>query len=123
MRRSRRSCAANGGDEMSQAEGAGTTIIRRDGYVLFWSGWPSNWHPSTFVVDGILFNCGEQWMMWSKAKFFDDVEMMRAILAEPSPREQKALGRQVKNYDDARWKVAARDIVCCGLLEKFRQNP
>jgi ribA/ribD-fused uncharacterized protein len=100
----------------------GNTIIRRDGFVLFWSGWPSNWHPAYFVVDGIAFNCGEQWMMWSKAKFFGDAEMMQAILAEPSPREQKALGRQVVNYDDAKWKAMARDVVYQGLLEKFRQN-
>jgi ribA/ribD-fused uncharacterized protein len=98
-------------------------VERRDGFVLFWSGWPSNWFPSTFVVDGVLFNCGEQWMMWSKAKLFDDAAMMKAILAEPSPREQKALGRQVSGYDDDKWKSVARDVVYRGLLEKFRQNP
>jgi len=89
-------------------------VIHRDGFVLFWSGWPSNWYPSYFVINGLAFNCAEQWMMWSKAQFFGDHEIAKAILAESSPREQKALGREVANYDDARWKAVSRDIVYQG---------
>ncbi len=98
-------------------------VTRRDGFVLFWSGWPSNWYPSTFVVDAVVYCCGEQWMMWSKAKFFGDAAIMAEVLAEKNPRKQKALGRKVANYDDAVWKAVARDLVERGLLEKFRQNP
>jgi ribA/ribD-fused uncharacterized protein len=98
-------------------------IVRREGFVLFWSGWPSNWHPSPFVIDGISYRCGEQWMMWCKAKQFGDEPSMRAILAATSPREQKALGRKVANYNDEVWKSVSRDLLYVGLLEKFRQNP
>ncbi len=108
---------------MSEPKKQAADVVRRDGFVLFWSGWPSNWYPSRFVVDGVTFNCGEQWMMWSKARFFDDQGVMEAILREQTPRGQKALGRKVAEYDDAAWKAVARDLVYRGLLEKFRQNP
>lgn len=98
------------------------SVSRRDGCVLFWSGWPSNWYPCQFTVEGHTFNCGEQWMMYAKARLFGDEERMRLILEEPSPRNQKALGRLVRPFDDRRWKAEARDLVYIGLLEKFRQN-
>ena len=61
-------------------------------------------------------------MMYCKATLFGDVERMTEILAETSPRRQKALGRQVENYDDPMWKAVSRDQLYRGLLEKFRQN-
>lgn len=38
-------------------------------YVFFWrEGSPfSQWHPAEFKVDGLEFNCAEQYMMYSKA--------------------------------------------------------
>jgi ribA/ribD-fused uncharacterized protein len=98
-------------------------LTRRDGFVLFWSGWPSNWFYSPFVIDGIPYTCGEQWMMAEKARQFGDDQALHAILSTSSPREQKALGRDVRNYDDDVWMAVARDRLYVGLLEKFRQNP
>lgn len=49
---------------------------------------------------------------------FEDEAMASEIMASYSPREQKALGRQVKNFDDDRWKASCREIVKRGNLAK-----
>jgi len=65
-------------------------------YFFFINGPCSNWHRSNFIVDGITFNCGEQWMMYQKAKLFGDSHAEQAVLAHSNPRDQKEIGRKVK---------------------------
>ena len=36
--------------------------------VLFWGGWPSQWFKCRFEVDGVRYNCCEQFMMAEKAR-------------------------------------------------------
>lgn len=91
-------------------------------YTFFWGGIFSNWCPSDFEVDGIKYNCGEQYMMYQKAITFGDEESAKLILAEKSPRNQKALGRKVKNFDVSIWDSVNYDLVKTGLREKFKQN-
>lgn len=91
-------------------------------YMFFWGGIFSNWYVSDFIVDGITYNCGEQYMMYQKAMFFNDVETANEILEEIIPGEQKALGRKVKNYSDSKWSKVRYDIVKKGLREKFKQS-
>jgi len=40
-----------------------------EGYTLFWRSQSpfSQWHPAQFTVDGITYNCAEQFMMYQKA--------------------------------------------------------
>lgn len=94
----------------------------RDKYFFFWGGEFSNWHYSPFVIDGMEFNCGEQYMMYHKAKFFGDEESMQKIMETESPMEQKKLGRKVKNFDAEKWRAVCYDIVKRGLREKYRQD-
>jgi ribA/ribD-fused uncharacterized protein len=98
-------------------------ITERDGFVFFWSGWPSQWHPADFTLDGVAYGCAEQYMMAEKARLFGDEETLGLILAAASPREQKALGRRVRGFDEARWQKACREIVYRGNAGKFSQNP
>lgn len=49
--------------------------------------------------------------------FKDDV-MAERILQTDSPREQKALGRKVANFEEGKWKSCCRDIVQKGNLAK-----
>jgi ribA/ribD-fused uncharacterized protein len=99
-------------------------VTRRDGFVLFWDGYLSNWHPSPFTVNGTAYINGEQWMMAEKARLFDDKAALSGIMKSTSPHEMKMIyGRNIKPYDDAKWKAVSRDRVYIGLLEKFRQNP
>jgi len=95
----------------------------RHGYLLFHDGWPSNWHTSPFVLDGVRYGCVEQFMMAEKARLFGDQGARAGILATDDPREQKRLGREVASYDEAVWVDRRYAIVFRGLLEKYRQNP
>ena len=91
-------------------------------FVLFWGGWPSQWHPARFTVDGVEYNCCEQFMMAEKARVFGDAEALAKILASKSPRAQKALGRTVRNFDKATWDGVCRGIVYAGNLARFSQE-
>lgn len=82
----------------------------------------SNFTKSSFTVDGIEFICGEQWIMYSKAKLFNDHEICNQILSSTKPAEIKKLGRQVKNYDEETWKTNRLPLAERGLLEKFKQD-
>ncbi len=92
-------------------------------YKLFWNGLFSNWHECYFTDNNIMFNCGEQYMMYQKAITFGDNETANKILKELSPRKQKELGRQVKNFNPKVWDSLKYIIVKNGLTEKFNQNP
>ena len=93
-------------------------------YMFFWGGMFSNWYISDdqFTVDGITYNCGEQYMMYQKAMTFNDKETAKKILDEIVPSEQKKLGRLVKNYHDSTWNRVRYNIVKRGLFAKFSQN-
>lgn len=82
----------------------------------------SNFYKTNFVVNGITFSCGEQYIMYSKACLFNDNEMAEVILKEHLPSKMKAWGRKVKSYDDATWCAQREDITYTGLLEKYKQN-
>lgn len=100
-------------------------------FVFFWGHKPvdkigknclSQWFPCKFKVDGIEYNCAEQYMMAEKARMFNDDETLALILAETDPRNIKALGRKVKNFDADLWSSKCRAIVYRGNLTKFMQN-
>lgn len=82
----------------------------------------SQWHPSYFEIEGISFSCAEQYMMYGKAKLFGDEEIAQKILAAKQPREQKRLGRKVRNFDPKIWEENAKAIVYKGNYAKFTQN-
>lgn len=92
-------------------------------YTFFWNGPFSQWYPSRFTVDEITFTHAEQYMMYRKAKMFGDTEIMQQILASSNPKEQKALGRKVKNFDANAWEKEAKNIVYTGNYHKFTDNP
>ena len=94
-----------------------------DKSVFFWSGMYSQWFESPFEAEGQKFNCTEQYMMYKKAMLFGDEEVANAVMRTRNPKEQKALGRQVRNFDSAVWNQHAIDIVSEGNYQKFKQNP
>jgi ribA/ribD-fused uncharacterized protein len=96
-----------------------------DNFVFFFTDKDvfSNWHPSPFSVKNVNFTCAEQYMMYCKAKVFGDHEVADKIIASTSPKEQKALGRSVRGYDDDIWRKKRLSIVVVGLIYKFEQNP
>jgi ribA/ribD-fused uncharacterized protein len=83
----------------------------------------SQWYPTPFTVDGILYPTAEHWMMAAKARLFNDDSMLEQILSSPDPKTAKALGRLVSGFDDEVWKANARRLVVEGNVAKFSQNP
>lgn len=101
--------------------------MNEEQFILFWDGPFSQWYPCSFrTIDAggqtVIFNCAEQFMMVSKAIFFEDHEIAREIMQTELPNEQKQLGRQVKNFDADKWNEVARDIVYSGSFLKFGQD-
>ena len=86
------------------------------------NGYLSNWYLSEFTVDGVKFSSMEQYMMYGKAVCFGDREISEKILQTDNVGKIKALGREVKNYNDTVWNGLRQVVVYDGLLEKFRQN-
>ncbi len=93
-------------------------------FTCFWKSESpfSQWYPSTFTVGGVTFNCTEQYMMYKKAKLFNDGEMAKKILQSDSPAKQKQLGRKVNNFNQKVWERSCKQIVYDGNYAKFSQN-
>jgi ribA/ribD-fused uncharacterized protein len=86
------------------------------------TGYLSQLYPSFFKENGILFSSTEMYMMLHKAMVFNDTETMNKILATTDPKEIKALGRTIKNFDQKMWEGIKVDIVRTGNILKFSQN-
>lgn len=82
----------------------------------------SQWYPSEFIVDDILYNNAEQFMMAQKAELFGDSQTFALIMNASTPKEMKALGRKVKNFSDDIWNKNRAKIVERGNYNKFSQN-
>lgn len=82
----------------------------------------SNFHPSTFVVDGRAFETAEQYIMWRKATEFGDHASAEAILQAKTPAECKKLGRRVKGFDDPHWAQLREQVAFDAVWHKFRNN-
>jgi ribA/ribD-fused uncharacterized protein len=102
-------------------------------FLFFWGHTPnvsgavdaaclSQWFPASFVIEGITYSTAEHFMMAEKARVFGDAEMRRAAIAATSPAEAKAIGRSVRNYDDAIWSRERAMLVARGNEAKFGQN-
>jgi ribA/ribD-fused uncharacterized protein len=91
-------------------------------YYFFWGGYCSQWAESHFEEFGRKFNTAEQFMMAAKAKVFNDEDAFNAIMATPNPREQKKLGRSVRNFDADVWNKVARAYVTLANYNKFTQT-
>jgi ribA/ribD-fused uncharacterized protein len=83
----------------------------------------SNWHPCQFVYHDVTFTSVEKFMMFAKAKLFNDDASAKRILAARDPMSQKAIGRQVCGFELAVWETRRESIVYVGCREKFAQNP
>ena len=82
----------------------------------------SNWYPSPFTVEKKNFSSMEQFMMYRKAICFGDEAVSKNILSTDDASQIKALGRQVKNYDEHIWNGIRQIVVYKGLLAKFSQS-
>lgn len=87
------------------------------------NGYLSNWYLSDFQYGRWHYTSTEQFMMAHKAMIFHDFSTHHKIMATNDVASIKALGRKVKNYDDAVWVKIRQHIMRCGIRAKFQQNP
>jgi len=102
-------------------------------YVFFWGHQPGNggvtascfsqWYGSSFLVDGQRYPTAEHFMMAEKAALFGDETTREQVLEAPNPGAAKALGRQVRGFDEVFWLEKRFSIVVRANLAKFSQNP
>jgi ribA/ribD-fused uncharacterized protein len=102
-------------------------------YVFFWGHQPgkngvsascfSQWYSAPFVVDNQRYPTAEHYMMAEKAALFGDHATRTQVLEAPNPGAAKALGRQVRGFDEAVWLENRFSIVARANEAKFAQNP
>ncbi|MBK7001814.1 MAG: NADAR family protein [Rhodoferax sp.] len=101
-------------------------------FVYFWGHQPgrygitascfSQWYGASFVVDGQRYPTAEHFMMAEKASIFGDQATKEQVLQAPNPGAAKALGRQVRGFDEATWLQHRFPIVVRASQAKFTQN-
>lgn len=94
--------------------------IPRDGSIT--KNCLSQWYPSPFKLGGISYLTAEHFMMAAKARLFGDEATEQKIVTCPDPDSAKRLGRKVKNFDEAVWKMHRFEFVTQGNHAKFSQN-
>ena len=94
-----------------------------DEYVFFYGSCFSQWAEFKIDIDGIEYNCCEQYMMSEKAKLFKDEVALAAIMKEVDPAKQKAWGKRVKNFNKEEWEKVCKEIVFKANYAKFTQAP
>jgi ribA/ribD-fused uncharacterized protein len=82
----------------------------------------SQWYPSVFTVEDVVYKTAEHWMMAQKARLFGEEDIFQKIIETEKPGEVKALGRQIRNFDETKWNVWKYEIVKTGSIYKFHQN-
>jgi len=82
----------------------------------------SQWWSSKFKDEGRLYHTAEHYMMAQKAQLFEDIDIMDLIISSSNPKEVKALGRKVKNFNEEKWNENKCQIVLKGNILKFTQN-
>ena len=103
-------------------------------FLFFWGHTPaadghineacfSQWWKCGFRVEDVEYSCAEQFMMAEKARLFGDEETLEKILEARVQGKIKALGREVRNFDQTEWDKCKHTIVLTGNFQKFLQNP
>lgn len=93
-------------------------------YHFFSSGsFLSNFYPAEFTDGTHRFKTSEQYYMYRKAVTFNDTQTAQEILKASNPRKAKALGRQVKKFDNKHWDTVKEQAMVNALTLKFTQNP
>lgn len=83
----------------------------------------SQWYPAPFSLNGDRYLTAEHFMMAEKARLFGDLATRELVLKAGSPGAAKALGRQVRGFDEATWLAHRYRTVMRANELKFSQNP
>ena len=105
----------------------------RFAYLCFWGHTPkragsvdkscfSQWCPAAFEVGEHRYATAEHYMMAQKALLFGDEAVFERVLQAAHPKEVKALGRQVRHYQQDVWEAQRFAIVKAANIAKFSQH-
>ena len=89
---------------------------------FFWKGPLSQWFKRNFTINGVIYNCCEQYMMSCKSTLFKDEVALNKIMKSTNPYDQKSYGRNVEFFDKDVWESMAKKYVYEGNYAKFTQN-
>ena len=114
-------------EALTEAIGSGAKFK----YIYFWGHTGtgvgahvlSQWYPIEFYEQKILFRSAEHYMMYQKALLFDDKDTADQILKADDPGKAKALGRQIRKFEEPVWMSNRFEIVVKGCVLKFADNP
>ncbi|CAE6511198.1 unnamed protein product [Rhizoctonia solani] len=112
----------------TEGSGGGSQLVTTDGAIYFFRpkgehGYLSQWQASPFTDGTHSYENAEQYMMHRKGVLFaPDSPVTSAILETTNPRDIKALGRMIPNFDETVWKRERLNIVTEGSRLKFRQS-
>ena len=97
---------------------------RDDRALVFHGEWLpySNFHPSPFLVDGILFKSAEHYIQYQKSLFFGDSITANQILKSQTPIEAKRLSYNIADFNVQRWMKEGYVLCEKGIREKSMQN-
>ena len=79
----------------------------------------SNFHPVFFAIDGVAFNCVEQYYQFQRALFARRRDIADQILLCKDPVKMKNLGDQLKTANSEWYDERAIVVMRHGLLAKF----
>lgn len=93
-------------------------------YVFFRRASPlSNHHHSPFIIDGLSFQCMEQYLAWRRAKLADRQDYIDQALQKADPLVYKAILNDLRPINPEEWNNDLPDTALVGLRAKFAQNP
>ena len=82
----------------------------------------SNFHPSSFTIDGKTYHSSEQYIQYQKALTFGDSCMANKILNVETTIECRRLSYQINGMEADHWCNDGYDICYEGVKQKFLQN-
>ena len=98
-----------------KTENRTTLFFRQDAFL-------SNFHPSTFELDGKTYNCVEQYYCSQKARCFGDREKKVEIMCSTNPREMKFLGGRITGFNQQFWGQKQIEVMHKAVGARFTQN-
>ena len=74
------------------------------------------------TVDGRTYCCNEQLFGYSKAKYFDDENQAELILNCDNPHEIVKLHKDIKGYNEQKWRKEGEKVLYLANMAKYSQN-
>jgi ribA/ribD-fused uncharacterized protein len=100
--------------------------MNQHGSVLAYLGhtdFPSHMYRSEFWYRDVFFDSVEKFIMFGKAKLFNDEATAQAILNASNGYQCKEIGKGVMGFNQQVWDEWSPKIALVGNREKYKQNP